>query len=400
MVLFHRARRCSGVAIHQPSPLLERSAQRKLLGTHIGHVANADEAAIWIVALKDAAALIKNRAVVEDESQRVCAVEIERHDVAAIVERRITPLDLLADALVRCKNDLANRLCLLLERMSERCHEIIHAQELGGGRLCHFVQDDHAPHDSVNMAWSGQDDGLRQHPPTWDNMTKMKHSWGALEASWSSKIGDVLGSERLQSLADFLQREEREGKLICPPASERLAAFSYTPYPKTRVVILGQDPYHGPAQAHGLSFSVPRGVRVPPSLKNIFKEIHRDLGVAIPEHGCLSSWAEQGVLLLNTVLTVRAGEAGSHQGQGWEAFTDAAIAALDRKRDGVVFMLWGAHAQKKAALIDENRHCVLRSVHPSPLSAHRGFLGCGHFSAANAYLLECGQAPIDWSLPD
>ena len=228
----------------------------------------------------------------------------------------------------------------------------------------------------------------------------MKSSWGNLESSWDARIGDELRSARMQSLAVTLQAEAERGVPIYPPTSLRLAAFSLTPFSAVRVVILGQDPYHGPAQAHGLSFSVPRGVRVPPSLKNIFKEIHRDLGVAIPEHGCLSSWAEQGVLLLNTVLTVRAGEAGSHQGQGWEAFTDAAIAALDRKRDGVVFMLWGAHAQKKAALIDENRHCVLRSVHPSPLSAHRGFLGCGHFSAANAYLLECGQAPIDWSLPD
>jgi uracil-DNA glycosylase len=165
------------------------------------------------------------------------------------------------------------------------------------------------------------------------------------------------------------------------------------------VVILGQDPYHGPNQAHGLCFSVRPGVQTPPSLQNIFKEIQRDLGIAPPDHGCLTPWADRGVLLLNAVLTVERGMANAHQGKGWEGFTDAAIDALNREREGIVFMLWGSYAQKKGQLIDTRKHRVLKSVHPSPLSAHRGFLGCGHFSAANQYLTEHGQAPIDWSLP-
>jgi uracil-DNA glycosylase len=166
-----------------------------------------------------------------------------------------------------------------------------------------------------------------------------------------------------------------------------------------RVVILGQDPYHGPGQAHGLCFSVRAGVRVPPSLENIFREIERDLGIARPRHGCLAAWADRGVLLLNSVLTVEEGRAGSHQGKGWEGFTDAAIGALNRERAGLVFLLWGAYAQRKGALIDSQRHLVLKSVHPSPLSAHRGFIGCGHFSATNRYLQSRGEAPMDWSLP-
>ena len=166
-----------------------------------------------------------------------------------------------------------------------------------------------------------------------------------------------------------------------------------------RVVILGQDPYHGAGQAHGLCFSVRPGVRVPPSLDNIFKEIQRDLGIPRPDHGCLTPWADRGVLLLNSVLTVEDGHAGAHQGKGWEGFTDAAIDALNREREGLVFLLWGSYAQRKGQLIDTSRHCVLNSVHPSPLSAHRGFLGCGHFSAANRYLESRGHAPIDWSLP-
>jgi uracil-DNA glycosylase len=164
-------------------------------------------------------------------------------------------------------------------------------------------------------------------------------------------------------------------------------------------VILGQDPYHGPGQAHGLCFSVRPGVPVPPSLQNIFAEIERDLGLPSPDHGCLTSWADQGVLLLNSVMTVEQGQAGAHQNKGWEGFTDAAIEALDREREGLVFMLWGAYAQRKGRLVDPRRHLVLSSVHPSPLSAHRGFIGNGHFSAANRYLESQGQAPIDWSLP-
>jgi uracil-DNA glycosylase len=166
------------------------------------------------------------------------------------------------------------------------------------------------------------------------------------------------------------------------------------------VVILGQDPYHGPGQAHGLCFSVRPGVPPPPSLNNIFAEIERDLGIARPRHGCLSHWARQGVLLLNAVLTVERGRAGAHQGKGWEVFTDAIIDQLNREREGLVFMLWGSHAQAKGRLLDGRRHLVLKAPHPSPLSAHRGFIGCGHFSRANAWLAERGQAPIDWSLPD
>jgi uracil-DNA glycosylase len=166
-----------------------------------------------------------------------------------------------------------------------------------------------------------------------------------------------------------------------------------------RVVILGQDPYHAPGQAHGLCFSVRPGVRVPPSLDNIFREIERDLGIPRPPHGCLTAWADRGVLLLNSVLTVEEGRAGAHQGKGWEGFTDSAIAALNREREGLGFLLCGAFAQRNGALIDRQRHCVLSTVHPSPLSAHRGFIGCGHFSAANRYLQARGEPPIDWSLP-
>ena len=220
-----------------------------------------------------------------------------------------------------------------------------------------------------------------------------------LEPSWKEHIGDYLGRPDMQALSAFLRTEKQAGKVIYPPGPEIFAAFDHTPFDAVRVVILGQDPYHGPNQAHGLCFSVRPGVQTPPSLQNIFKEINRDLGIAPPDHGCLTPWADRGVLLLNATLTVQQGMAGSHQGKGWEGFTDAAIDALNREREGLVFMLWGSYAQKKGQLIDARRHCVLRSVHPSPLSAHRGFLGCGHFSAANRYLESRGVAPIDWSLP-
>jgi uracil-DNA glycosylase len=221
-----------------------------------------------------------------------------------------------------------------------------------------------------------------------------------LEPSWKARIGDYLERPQMRSLADFLRAEKRAGKVIYPPGPEIFAAFAHTPFDAVRVVILGQDPYHGPDQAHGLCFSVRPGVPPPPSLQNIFKEIKRDLGIAAPDHGCLTPWADRGVLLLNSVLTVERSLAASHQGKGWEGFTDAAIDALNREREGLVFLLWGSYAQRKGQLIDASRHCVLKSVHPSPLSAHRGFLGCGHFSAANRYLEAHGQAPIDWSLPD
>lgn len=220
-----------------------------------------------------------------------------------------------------------------------------------------------------------------------------------LEPSWKARVGDYLQRPDMQALSAFLRAEKQAGKHIYPPGPEIFAAFDHTPFDAVRVVLLGQDPYHGPGQAHGLCFSVRLGVRVPPSLDNIFKEIQRDLGIPRPDHGCLTAWAGRGLLLLNSVLTVEEGRAGSHQGKGWEGFTDAAIDVLNREREGLVFLLWGSYAQRKGQLIDTDRHCVLRSVHPSPLSAHRGFLGCGHFSAANRYLESRGQLPIDWSLP-
>lgn len=220
-----------------------------------------------------------------------------------------------------------------------------------------------------------------------------------LEPSWKARIGDYLQRPEMQSLAAFLRAEKQAGKHIYPPGPEIFAAFEHAPFDAVRVVILGQDPYHGPGQAHGLCFSVRPGVRVPPSLDNIFKEIQRDLAIDRPEHGCLIPWAHQGVLLLNSVLTVEEGRAGSHQKKGWEGFTDAAIEALNREREGLIFLLWGAYAQRKGQLIDSQRHCVLSSVHPSPLSAHRGFMGCGHFSATNQWLESHGSPPINWKLP-
>lgn len=220
-----------------------------------------------------------------------------------------------------------------------------------------------------------------------------------LEPSWNARLGDALLTPRMQALGAYLCAEKGSGKVIYPPEPEVFAAFQYVPFAQVRVVILGQDPYHGPGQAHGLCFSVQPGVRTPPSLTNIFKEIERDLDIPRPDHGCLTAWANQGVLLLNSVLTVEAGRANAHQGKGWEEFTDRAIDLLNRERDGIVFMLWGAYAQRKGQLIDTTRHCVLTSVHPSPLSAHRGFMGCGHFSAANRYLQQQGGAAINWSLP-
>lgn len=220
-----------------------------------------------------------------------------------------------------------------------------------------------------------------------------------LEASWKERIGNYLDRPEMLALSAFLREEKAAGKVIYPPGPEIFNAFAHTPFDRVRVVILGQDPYHGPGQAHGLSFSVRPGVRVPPSLQNMFKEIEASLGIPRPDHGCLTPWADQGVLLLNAVLTVEAGQAASHQGKGWEGFTDAAIDALNREREGLVFLLWGSHAQKKGQLIDARRHKILRSVHPSPLSAHRGFLGCGHFAEVNAYLNSLGEAPIDWMLP-
>jgi len=195
-----------------------------------------------------------------------------------------------------------------------------------------------------------------------------------------------------------LLAEKQAGKRIFPSGKELFNAFTHTPLDKVKVVILGQDPYHAEGQAHGLCFSVKPGVAVPPSLQNIYKELHAELGVPIPTHGNLTAWAEQGVLLLNSVLSVQCAQAASHQGKGWETFTDRVIEVVNCEREGVVFMLWGSYAQRKGAIIDSQRHCVLKAPHPSPLSAHRGFIGCGHFVAANRYLQHRGITPIDWRL--
>ena len=220
-----------------------------------------------------------------------------------------------------------------------------------------------------------------------------------LEPSWKARVGDYLQRDEMQALAAFLRQRKAAGAHVFPPGPELFAAFDATPFDATRVVILGQDPYHGPGQAHGLCFSVRPGVPVPPSLLNVYKEIERDLGIPRPDHGCLLPWARQGVLLLNAVMSVEAGHAGAHAGKGWEGFTDHVVETLDREREGLVFLLWGSYAQKKGAMIDRQRHRVLKAPHPSPLSAHRGFIGCGHFSAANRWLQGRGLAPIDWRLP-
>ena len=220
-----------------------------------------------------------------------------------------------------------------------------------------------------------------------------------LENGWFTELGSQFDQPYMAELKRFLQAEKADGKVIYPPGSQWFNAFNSTPFDRVKVVILGQDPYHGPHQAHGLCFSVLPGIRIPPSLVNIYKELQSDLGIEPVPHGCLNHWAEQGVLLLNATLTVEQGNAGSHQGKGWEQFTDAAIHALNDDREHLVFMLWGSYAQKKGSFIDSSRHLVLRAPHPSPLSAHRGFLGCKHFSQANQYLVGYGQEPIDWTLP-
>lgn len=212
---------------------------------------------------------------------------------------------------------------------------------------------------------------------------------------------DAIGSEKkqayfLETLA-FIQQERERGKIIYPATKDVFNAFRCTQFNAVKVVILGQDPYHGPNQAHGLSFSVAPDVRIPPSLINIYKELENSIeGFKAPNHGYLESWAKQGVLLLNTVLTVQAGQAHSHASLGWEKFTDKVIAVINENCRGIVFLLWGAHAQKKGSMIDGQRHHILTSVHPSPLSAHRGFFGCGHFSKTNELLQQQGLAPIDW----
>jgi uracil-DNA glycosylase len=221
-----------------------------------------------------------------------------------------------------------------------------------------------------------------------------------LHESWKQRLLPELLSPQMQALREFLRREMAAGKEIYPPAKLIFNALEHTPFERVQVVILGQDPYHGPGQAQGLCFSVPPGIEVPPSLVNIYAELKRDLGIQPPAHGCLIPWADRGVLLLNAVLTVERGRAGAHQGKGWEAFTDRIIALLSAEREGLVFLLWGAYAQAKGKLVDARRHLVLRAPHPSPLSAYRGFIGCSHFSRANAYLEARGGQPIDWRLPE
>lgn len=225
-----------------------------------------------------------------------------------------------------------------------------------------------------------------------------------LDPSWKQALDAEFSAPYMAALRQFLVDERAQGKRVFPRGSEWFRALDLTPLDKVRVVILGQDPYHGIGQAHGLCFSVPPGIKAPPSLGNIYKELQSDLGLARPNHGFLEHWAKQGVLLLNSVLTVEMGKAASHQGRGWETFTDAVIAAVNAKAEPVVFLLWGAYAQKKAAFVDSidkgGRHLVLKAAHPSPLSAHNGFLGCRHFSQTNAFLESIGQPPIDWSLPE
>ncbi|MCB0351426.1 MAG: uracil-DNA glycosylase [Bdellovibrionales bacterium] len=220
-----------------------------------------------------------------------------------------------------------------------------------------------------------------------------------LEESWKSALLSEFSKPYMQELKTFVSAVHDEKKTIYPKPQEFFAALNFTPVDKIKVVILGQDPYHGPDQAHGFCFSVRPGVPLPPSLQNIFKELKSDLNVPTPDHGCLLSWAKQGVLLLNATLSVEAGCPGSHQNKGWEPFTDSIIDYLNREKSGLVFLLWGSFAQKKGAFIDKKKHLVLTAPHPSPLSSYRGFFGCQHFSKTNQYLVENNKAPIEWALP-
>jgi len=219
-----------------------------------------------------------------------------------------------------------------------------------------------------------------------------------IEASWKAVLKSEFNKPYFQQIVLHIKTEKSQGKIIYPPGSLIFNAFNKTPFDKVKVVILGQDPYHGAGQAHGLCFSVPDGVPPPPSLVNIFKELQEDTGVGIPRHGNLSHWAGQGVFLLNASLTVRAGEPMSHAKTGWSQFTDTVIKTISDQKKNVVFLLWGKFAQEKKVLIDESRHLILKAAHPSPLSAHAGFLGCRHFSKTNAFLMSKGMDPIDWKI--
>ena len=228
----------------------------------------------------------------------------------------------------------------------------------------------------------------------------MKSGEIKLHQSWLEPLRAEFEQSYMSELKQFLLGEREKGRTIFPRSSNWFRALDLTPLDQVRVVILGQDPYHGPGQAHGLCFSVPPGVRPPPSLVNIFKELESDLGVRPSRNGLLEHWAQQGVLLLNSVLTVEMGQAASHREKGWERFTDAIVRLVNEKAEPVVFMLWGSYAQKKAAFVDTSKHLVLKAPHPSPLSAHSGFFGCRHFSKANAFLQSIGLQPIDWALPE
>jgi uracil-DNA glycosylase len=227
----------------------------------------------------------------------------------------------------------------------------------------------------------------------------MSHKKPEIEESWSEALKDEFIAPYFSDLKEFLS-EEKKLYNIYPKGSEMFAAFNHTPLRRVKAVILGQDPYHGPGQAHGLSFSVPKGVRLPPSLKNIFKELSDDIGIQTPMSGNLENWAKNGVLLLNATLSVRQGDAGSHQGKGWEMFTDQVIKTISDLRAGIVFLLWGKYAQNKIDLIDTDKHFILTAPHPSPFSVYRGFYGCKHFSKANSILRENGLEPIDWKLTE
>ena len=218
-----------------------------------------------------------------------------------------------------------------------------------------------------------------------------------IEKEWLEVLRSEFEKPYFAELKAFLTEEKKQYR-VYPPGSRIFAAFDYTPFSKVKVVILGQDPYHGDGQAHGLCFSVPDGISLPPSLVNIYKELSTDLGIAVPKSGNLENWARQGVLLLNATLTVRANQAGSHQRHGWENFTDEVIRQLSARHTGLVFILWGSYAQAKEALIDTSRHFILKAVHPSPLSVYRGFFGCRHFSKTNALLMQAGKEPVDWKL--
>ena len=218
-----------------------------------------------------------------------------------------------------------------------------------------------------------------------------------IESGWKEILEAEFQADYFNKLKDFLLKE-REKYTVYPPGNKMFAAFDFTPFDKVKAVIIGQDPYHNPSQAHGLCFSVPQGVDIPPSLRNIYKELMADVGILKPKHGNLEAWARQGVLLLNATLSVRAHQAGSHQRRGWEQFTDAAIKTVSDQKEHIVFFLWGNYAKNKAALIDSSKHLILTSVHPSPLSASRGFFGCKHFSSANQYLMKHHLEPINWSI--